>query len=77
MSELLSCPFCGKSVAVIMDDYGECLERWGDEFDESGLEATDYKAVVCSFSDGGCGASGGWRKTEEEAVEAWNRRAHD
>ena len=77
MSELLPCPFCGKDVAVIMDDYSECLELWGDEFDESGLEATDCKAVVCSFLDGGCGASGGWRKTEEEAVEAWNRRAHD
>lgn len=29
MSELLPCPFCGKDVAVVIDDYGECLERWG------------------------------------------------
>lgn len=34
-------------------------------------------AVVCDFTKGGCGGSGGYRNTIEQAIEAWNRRAED
>ena len=38
-------------------------------------ENTNMKSFVCDFNNGGCGASGGYRETKEEAIEAWNRRA--
>ena len=36
-----------------------------------------YFAYVCSVNHGGCGATTGYYETEEEAIEAWNRRADD
>jgi len=32
-------------------------------------------AAVCDFNNKGCGASGGYRETESEAIEAWNQRS--
>ena len=43
----------------------EVARIWEDEGDFT---------VVCDWGKGGCGASGGYRGTEEEAVKAWNRR---
>ena len=78
MSELKPCPFCGGANAEVIDEIEEYLEKWGDEFDESGLDVgRPSKAVVCPCTKGGCGAIGGWRETEAEAIEAWNRRAND
>jgi Lar family restriction alleviation protein len=70
MSELKSCPFCGKQVALI----DNCHELEDCENFER-CEATGYYAVVCDVNEGGCGASGGYARTEQEAVAAWNRRA--
>ena len=75
MSELLPCPFCGGTHAEVINDHQECLEKWGEEFDEAGLGASDYRAVVCNFNEGGCGAVSGWRETEAEAIGVWNTRA--
>ena len=72
---LLPCPYCGGDCATVISEWQEYLDKWGDEFDESGLGCSDYRAVVCDVTKGGCGAIGGWREWEKEAIEAWNTRA--
>lgn len=71
------CPFCGNSVSPAI-------------YDENLLNSCDcvtdnpYYAVVCSINEPpypvpnwekGCGASGGFAKTELGAVNLWNLRA--
>lgn len=58
---LKPCPMCGKSVATPGQD-------------ESASGRT-YHAAVCDFQKGGCGCTGGFRKTPEEVEDAWNMRA--
>lgn len=73
--KLLPCPFCGKSVIVCFTDARELATcgRYADcEEDDC-----DMVAVVCDYTRGGCGATSGYRETEEEAAELWNRRAGD
>lgn len=69
-TEIKPCPFCGKSAASISTakEMEECenFERCID---------CDYVTVVCDFNKGGCGASSGYRCTEEDAILAWNERA--
>jgi len=63
MSEVKLCPFCGKKP--------ECVEIYV----HSGLHEGGWSFVVrCNALKGGCGASGGGRVTEEEAIKAWNMR---
>lgn len=82
MEELKSCPFCGRSVAVVSsiqecencgnfesEDCPECYETTGTSY--------CLRIVVCDALNGGCGCSTGWCANEEKAVEAWNRRASD
>ena len=71
MSEKLKrCPFCGKEVAVV----SSCVEVEGcGNFESCG--GAGYSCVVCDAQNGGCGASGGYHDTREEAIDAWNRRA--
>lgn len=61
---LKSCPFCGSITApeieIPFEDNGDYLEQ--------------NRCVVCNFNNGGCGASGGVRDSEEKAVAAWNDR---
>lgn len=72
MSSLFKpCPHCGKqeSVGVV---------RWSDEheyYPDSGEE--DSYAINCNFNQKGCGATGGYRITLEDAAVAWNKRAGD
>ena len=68
--KLLPCPFCGKQVALI----DNCHELEDCENFER-CESTGYYAVVRDVNEGGCGASGGYARTEHEAISAWNRRA--
>lgn len=75
---LSPCPFCGKSVAKVTNaaELEECTH-----FEDEKIcplyetwEECKMKAVICGVSGGGCGAMTGYFTTEEEAVEAWNRR---
>lgn len=61
-NKLLPCPFCGQIKALI------CVP--------SDDNATIGWCVICDHTESGCGAAGGFRETEEEAIEAWNRRAN-
>ena len=80
MKELISCPFCGKNVATIstVADCELCAnfeeEEVCEAYEESG--SCGMKFVVCAFNAGGCGASSGWHKTEQEAIDAWNNRVY-
>lgn len=67
--ELKQCPFCGKLVAEISNckELEECKN-----FEE--CDSGEYYCVVCDFNNGGCGASGGFRETEEQAIYVWNNR---
>lgn len=65
MTELKPCPFCGGE-AKIQHEYSR--------------ESGDWYAVDCLNKK--CPmeiviVTTGWRPTEAEAVEAWNRRAND
>lgn len=68
--QLMACPFCGKDVADLTDC--QELEACGDW---EKCQRESFKAVVCSFLPGGCGASTGFYPTAEEAVDAWNSRS--
>ena len=63
MTELKPCPFCGKKVSVIL--------YW-----EGRINGYQYQ-VVCDVYENGCGASGRYCDTVEEAKEVWNRRAEN
>lgn len=64
------CPFCGKDVSV----FTNCqeLELCSGEVCRAD---SHYYCVVCSFHNGGCGASSGFHPTCREAAEAWNKRS--
>lgn len=71
-TELKPCPFCGKSTELVINEISQTLDD---------IIFPMFR-VSCSMQTGiyaknGCGASSGWRLTEEEAVKAWNRRAND
>lgn len=63
MADLKPCPFCG-SEPTLMVRKGK--DGWRDRY-----------YVLCDYSDGGCGASGGWYHYATEAIEVWNRRVSD
>ena len=63
--ELKNCPHCGNS------DHLKVTRV------ESETLSPDNFQVVCSWLSGGCGASGGVRRTEAEAIAAWNTRADE
>lgn len=73
LQEALPCPFCGKqhTLQVISGQelMGEDQEFW---------QHSESFGVVCDASTpdgkGGCGATGGFKPTEDEAIEAWNTR---
>ena len=71
-NEFKPCPFCSKTDSLVIEscvDLQDCKNY--DKCDEE----YSYRAVICSFNRGGCGASGGFAKTREEAIAKWNRRA--
>ena len=71
-NELKPCPFCnGEKMTIITCHDENCGEECC-----YGCDDVKY-SVVCSKSKNGCGASGGWDKTKELAIDAWNRRAND
>ena len=56
-----SCPFCGNPDVEMVIMPGK------DGF------RTKF-AVRCNYDNGGCGAEGGWRHDDQEAVDVWNQR---
>lgn len=65
MSDILPCPFCGSARRPT-------ITAW--------VEDPGFGYTICCDASGwsgtgGCGASGGWGETPEEAIDAWNRRA--
>ena len=67
MKELTPCPFCGNEKLFILDE----------GYNSGAYENIPNYAVCCDFYRGGCGATSGYRRTEEEAIEAWNRRVDE
>ena len=61
------CPCCGQQESVKIMKASE-----EESFDASN---DDSYAIICDFTDGGCGCCGGHRLTLDEAIEVWNRRA--
>lgn len=57
------CPFCGRADSVTKDKFDTLIPGFS------------LYAVFCDKDKGGCGAYGPYKRTEEEAVKAWNRRA--
>ena len=81
---LRECPFCGSTRAPEVSDVGECeecanfdgcLHRQENHTCEGCDEWERPMFVVCNYNISGCGASGPYRKTEAEAIAAWNSRA--
>ena len=64
--KLKPCPFCRKSDSVAVYSAAEISK------DPNELECY---AVCCDIEKGGCGATGGYKDTPEEASENWNQRA--
>ena len=64
MKKLTPCPFCGNEKLVILEE----------STDSEIYENIINYAVCCDFHRGGCGATSGYRISEEEAIEAWNKR---
>lgn len=84
MEEMKPCPFCGKTGTASIETAQSCEECVNFENEElcpayepygPNNDTCPYKAVVCVCSRGGCGASGGWKPSVEEAIIAWNMRA--
>ena len=65
MKELKQCPFCGSLMIRIYN----LLENEPD-YELMGLSEDNWE-VLCQK----CFATGGVRRTEDEAIEAWNMRA--
>ena len=74
LQEALPCPFCGKQRTLQVISGQELMDE-NQEF----WQHSDSFGVVCDASTpdgkGGCGAMGGFKPTEEEAITAWNIRS--
>jgi len=73
------CPFCGKSETLTIGKASDAFSEPDDCGDPMPYMHTESYSVICDASKpdgpGGCGASGGYKLTEDEAIAAWNRRA--
>ena len=70
--EFKPCPFCSNTDSLVIDS---CVDLQNCENYRKCDEEDLYMAVVCNVNLGGCGASGGFAKTREEAIAKWNRRS--
>lgn len=63
LSKILFCPHCSSTTApriTIIEGKDGFRNRY---------------AVLCDYDNGGCGAEGGYRHSEEEAISVWNERS--
>ena len=65
--DIKPCPFCGESDFVEL-----CSDA--DYIDDPCDGHIEQFQVCCNAIKGGCGSCGGFRDTEEEALELWNKR---
>ena len=66
-TKLKPCPFCGGKAEIFFDDYKKYL-----------IQCSNCSAFVGIEIENGVELKDGWRATfgtEEQAAEAWNRRA--
>ena len=84
MEELKPCPFCGNIESLrfaTRRDLEDCSDFDDCEAEKCARGMCDmydnWDCVVCSYQDGGCGASSGYESCPAKAVEAWNRRTND
>ena len=79
LDALTACPFCGKSNTLVIGKASDVFTEPDECGDPLPYMHTESYAVTCDASKpdgpGGCGASGGYKLTEAEAVSAWNARA--
>ena len=77
--QFAKCPFCGKSETLTIGKASDAFSEPDDCGDPMPYMHTESYAVTCDASKpdgpGGCGASGGYFPSEDEAIAAWNRRA--
>ena len=76
MSELKSCPFCGKNVAEVTNakELETCKKFESEDCCYEENDRCGLYTVVCNYLKGGCGATSGYFSQEEMAIERWNTR---
>jgi len=71
--KLLPCPYCGKTETLELVTGAEFMDENQEYYEHS-----DSFTVVCNcatqIGKGGCGATGGFGLTIDEAVGKWNKR---
>lgn len=76
---LLPCPFCGLT-HTLLPVTAQQIEEEGEDDPPPWMHSESW-CVVCDArrpeGPGGCGATGGFYPTAQEAIEAWNRRAYN
>jgi Restriction alleviation protein Lar len=74
---LKPCPFCGATKPLHVTSAAAL--NCEDEEEFNSWPHSDSYAVMCDATKprgpGGCGASGGFFPTEDDAIAAWNKRA--
>lgn len=66
---LKPCPFCGRMADVTV------MSRTRRELYLGTYHTQWY--VMCDDAFDGCGAESGYKQTEAEAIDAWNRRKEE
>ena len=66
MKKIKECPFCGNKKAPTI--------ALASENQEAGIDR-NFRCVCCDFTNGGCGACGGYYENDSDAVGHWNKRA--
>jgi Lar family restriction alleviation protein len=66
------CPHCGGTNIECLSNYE--IEEYEQEDINSDPHGVSY-TVVCNVRKGGCGATGGFADSKEDAIEKWNCRA--
>lgn len=74
MIELKPCPFCGETDTLVAINFNE---MYGYEKGEDAYHQDPRYTIVCSRMRGGCGATGGYKKDAELAIENWNTRPNN